>query len=86
MVCAISSQYSDEVDAKAVGPYWRDRFVTALQEYAVVRDDLFTTWLYTKGKPEVGPNGTAATARTATVQPKSYEKIAETHRLLAAAE
>lgn len=37
MVCAISGQYSDQVDPKAVGPYWRDRFVTALQEYAVVR-------------------------------------------------
>ena len=37
MVCAISGQYSAEVDPKAVGPYWRDRFVTALREYAVVR-------------------------------------------------
>ncbi|KAA1395954.1 sulfotransferase family protein [Aeromicrobium ginsengisoli] len=37
MVGAISSQYSNDVDPKAVGPYWRDRFVTALQEYAVVR-------------------------------------------------
>ena len=37
MVGAISSQYSNDVDPKAVGPYWRDRFVKALQEYAVVR-------------------------------------------------
>jgi hypothetical protein len=37
MVCAISGQYSDEVDPKAVGPYWRDRFVTALSQYEDVR-------------------------------------------------
>jgi aminopeptidase N len=47
-------------------------------------DDLFTTWLYTKGKPEVGPNGATA-ARAAAAKPKSYDKIQETHRLLAAA-
>lgn len=44
-------------------------------------DDLFDTWLYTKGKPDVGPNGAVA-ARTATAKPKSFDKIAETHRLL----
>jgi aminopeptidase N len=47
-------------------------------------DDLFTTWLYTSGKPATGPNGTAATARTTTQKPASYDKIAETHRMLAA--
>ena len=48
-------------------------------------DDLFTTWLYTKGKPATGPNGTAATARTAAAKPKSYDRIMATHHLLAAA-
>jgi hypothetical protein len=38
MVCAISGQYSDEVDPLAVGPYWRDRFVVALREFTEVRD------------------------------------------------
>lgn len=37
MVCAISGQYSDEVDPVAIGRYWRDRFVTALSEYSVAR-------------------------------------------------
>jgi hypothetical protein len=38
MVCAISSQYSDEVDPQQVGPYWRDRFVVALSSLAEVRE------------------------------------------------
>ncbi len=38
MVCAISGQYSDEVDPVAVGRYWRDRFVTTLREFADVRN------------------------------------------------
>lgn len=37
MVCSISAQYSDEVDPLAVGPYWRDRFATALSQYFVAR-------------------------------------------------
>jgi aminopeptidase N len=47
-------------------------------------DDLFRTWLYTAGKPAVGPNGTAA-AKSATAKPKSFDKIERTHELLAAA-
>jgi aminopeptidase N len=47
-------------------------------------DDVFTTWLYTKGKPAAGPNGTA-TARTTTTKPRSYDEIQRTHQLLAAA-
>jgi aminopeptidase N len=46
-------------------------------------DDLFTTWLFTPGKPAVGPNGASA-ARTATTKPKSFDTIARTHELLAA--
>lgn len=38
MVCSISGQYSDEVDPRAVGPYWRDRFVTALHDFIDVRE------------------------------------------------
>lgn len=47
-------------------------------------DELFNTWLFTPGKPAVGPNGEAA-ARTAAVaaEPKSFAKIRETHELLA---
>ena len=37
-------------------------------------DDLFTTWLYTPGKPPTGPNGSAAPFTT-TAKPKSYDKI-----------
>ncbi|KAA9151634.1 M1 family metallopeptidase [Amycolatopsis acidicola] len=42
--------------------------------------ELFTTWLFTTGKPAVGPNGTAAPA----AQPKSFAKIQRTHEQLAA--
>lgn len=37
MVCAISSQYSDDVRPLEVGPYWRDRFVVALRALGDVR-------------------------------------------------
>jgi aminopeptidase N len=47
-------------------------------------DDLFTTWLYTKGKPAVGPGGTAARVAAQVAKPKSYDRIASTHELLAA--
>ncbi|WP_414936058.1 M1 family metallopeptidase [Amycolatopsis sp. cmx-11-51] len=48
--------------------------------------DLFQTWLYTKGKPAVSPNGTAASALravSAPVAPKSYPQIKATHEFLA---
>lgn len=48
-------------------------------------DELFQTWLHTKGKPEIGPNGAAArafTSETVPVAPKSYAKIKATHELL----
>jgi aminopeptidase N len=47
-------------------------------------DDLFTTWLYTKGKPAVGPGGTVARAAAPLAKPRSYDRIAGTHELLAA--
>jgi aminopeptidase N len=43
-------------------------------------DEQFTTWLYTAGKPSVGPNGASLSA---TAEPKSYAKIRDTHELLA---
>ena len=51
--------------------------------------DLFQTWLYTSGKPAVGPNGpSAAQANTfaakVTVKPKSFDQIQANHRNLAA--
>jgi aminopeptidase N len=55
-------------------------------------DELFDVWLFTAGKPATGPNeivGAAArTARAAavTAEPKSFQKIKETHELLAASE
>jgi aminopeptidase N len=48
--------------------------------------DLFTTWLFTKGKPAVGPNGASTfRAAQAPAAPKSYAKIEQTHELLTAA-
>jgi aminopeptidase N len=51
-------------------------------------DTLFDTWLYTAGKPAVGPNGkaatAAATATAAVAKPKSFDRIERTHALLAA--
>ncbi|WP_208297475.1 M1 family metallopeptidase [Actinophytocola oryzae] len=47
-------------------------------------DDLFTTWLYTPGKPAVGPNGQSAAAAAATAKPGSYDQIQQNHQLLAA--
>ncbi|TDQ05638.1 peptidase M1-like protein [Labedaea rhizosphaerae] len=44
---------------------------------------LFTTWLFTAGKPAVGPNG--ASVSKALVAPKSFAKIRATDRKLAAA-
>ncbi len=53
--------------------------------------DLFQTWLYTAGKPAVGPNGAAApalraaaAAAVAPAKPKSYDQIQANHRFLAA--
>ncbi|HVK23536.1 MAG TPA: M1 family metallopeptidase [Actinokineospora sp.] len=46
-------------------------------------DSVFTTWLFTAGKPAAGPNGTtAALARQA--EPKSYRAIRDLHHDLAA--
>ncbi|MEC3975303.1 M1 family metallopeptidase [Amycolatopsis sp. H20-H5] len=53
--------------------------------------DLFQTWLYTSGKPAVGPNGPAAAAATSSfgtakqAEPKSYPQIERNHELLASA-
>jgi aminopeptidase N len=48
-------------------------------------DDLFQTWLFTAGKPAVGPNGTSTVAaKSATTKPKSFDEIQRTHHLLAA--
>ncbi|KAA2264817.1 M1 family metallopeptidase [Solihabitans fulvus] len=46
--------------------------------------DLFNTWLFTAGKPATGTSGVAAAraARAVVAEPKSYQKIEETHRIL----
>ncbi|WP_343448738.1 M1 family metallopeptidase [Micromonospora oryzae] len=48
-------------------------------------DALFTTWLFTKGRPELTQAASAArsAAPTAPVKPKSWAKIREAHDLLA---
>ncbi|MFC3500375.1 M1 family metallopeptidase [Micromonospora krabiensis] len=43
-------------------------------------DDLFTTWLFTAGRPDV--SGSAARKAAPPVEPKSWAKIREAHRLL----
>jgi aminopeptidase N len=45
-------------------------------------DDLFTTWLYTRGKPPVGPDGAPPAARSTTTKPQSYDQIERTVDLL----
>ena len=42
-------------------------------------DELFTTWLFTKGKPAKGPNGTV---RAALAEPRSLAEIRDTHAQL----
>ncbi|MBW4715876.1 M1 family metallopeptidase [Saccharothrix obliqua] len=45
--------------------------------------DLFRTWLFTKGKPAAAPGAANfAVARTPVAEPKSFQKIRETHDLL----
>ena len=53
----------------------------ALAERVAGRDlgPLFATWLFSTGKPAVGPNGTAGRVTTA---PKSFRQITETNALL----
>jgi aminopeptidase N len=51
-------------------------------------DDLFTTWIFSKGKPAAAPGAAAlgVQAKAAVAEPKSYQQIQETHRLLALGE
>jgi hypothetical protein len=43
--------------------------------------DLFTTWLFTPGRPDLG--GVSALAvRTVPAQPKSWQKIEQAHEAL----
>ncbi|MER6595092.1 M1 family metallopeptidase [Micromonospora purpureochromogenes] len=44
-------------------------------------DELFTTWLFTAGRPELA-TAARATAAAAPAQPKSWTKIREAHQLL----
>ncbi|WP_026316527.1 M1 family metallopeptidase [Actinokineospora enzanensis] len=43
--------------------------------------ELFRTWLYTAGKPAVGPNGPSFGAAKALVEPKSFKQIEAAHHL-----
>ncbi|WP_320067020.1 M1 family metallopeptidase [Micromonospora sp. RTGN7] len=44
-------------------------------------DALFTTWLFTKGRPELSGSAAATRTGTAPAEPKSWAKIRDTHRL-----
>ncbi|HEX6346413.1 M1 family metallopeptidase [Umezawaea sp.] len=66
-----------------------DQFTALAEEVSGKQlDDLFTTWLFTKGKPATAPGADAAVAarKAPTAEPKSRQKIKETHELLAAGE
>jgi aminopeptidase N len=70
--------------AHEYGTATTEQFVTLAERVSGRQlDDLFTTWLYTPGKPAVGPNG-ATTTRAATAKPASFDTIALTHELLRA--
>ncbi|TCP53133.1 peptidase M1-like protein [Tamaricihabitans halophyticus] len=45
-------------------------------------DKLFDTWLFTPGKPPVGPNGSATGSRAAQAEPPAFAKISRNHELL----
>jgi aminopeptidase N len=47
-------------------------------------DALFHMWLYTTGKPPVGPNTTASAMARVVAKPASYDQIEQTHQFLAA--
>lgn len=62
-----------------------DQFIALAEKVSGKQlDGLFQTWLYTAGKPAVGPNGTATAAKSSTAKPKSFDQIERTHALLAA--
>ncbi|PRY43449.1 M1 family metallopeptidase [Umezawaea tangerina] len=69
-----------------------DQFIALAEQVSGQQlDDLFTTWLFTKGKPAQAPgtfsvSADSASAKTAVAEPKSRQKIAETHELLAKSE
>ncbi|EHR59319.1 aminopeptidase N [Saccharomonospora cyanea NA-134] len=59
-----------------------EEFVALAEELSGTQlDEVFEVWLFTKGKPEVGPGG--AEARAAVTEPESYREIAFTHQQLA---
>ncbi len=49
-------------------------------------DDLFTTWLFTPGRPELPSTGTTARTLKAPAQPASWAKIQQAHQDLAKSE
>ncbi len=61
-----------------------DEFIALAEQISGQQlDDLFSTWLYTAGKPPVGPAGAAA-AVTATAKPTSYDRIMSNVDLMSA--
>ncbi|WP_277681441.1 M1 family metallopeptidase [Saccharomonospora azurea] len=64
-----------------------DDFVALAEELSGTQlDEVFDTWLFTKGKPEVGPNGASADSAartTAVTEPESFREISFTHEQLA---
>ncbi|XVV03416.1 M1 family metallopeptidase [Actinosynnema sp. CA-248983] len=46
-------------------------------------DELFQTWLFTPGKPAAAPGGATFATQAVVAEPKAFQKIRETHELLA---
>ncbi|ROP39759.1 M1 family metallopeptidase [Saccharothrix texasensis] len=71
--------------AKRNGDATTDEFIAFAEALSGKQlDELFRTWLFTPVKPAVAPGSGGFAARAAAAaEPKSYQKIRETHELLA---
>ncbi|WP_040922539.1 M1 family metallopeptidase [Saccharomonospora xinjiangensis] len=73
------------LDAKRGGHGTIEEFVELAERLSGRQlDEVFEVWLFTKGKPQAGPNGAeGAEARAAVAEPESYREISFTHEQLA---
>jgi len=70
--------------AKRYGNATIEQFVALAEQVSGQQlDELFRTWLFTKGKPAAAPGGATFAAEAPVAEPKSFKKIRETHELLA---
>ncbi|MEV8442505.1 M1 family metallopeptidase [Actinosynnema sp. NPDC051121] len=72
--------------AKRYGDATTEEFIAFAERLSGKQlDELFQTWLFTPSRPAVAPGTGGLSARAAAVtEPKSFQKIQETHELLAA--